>query len=52
MGTLCLQLEGGVGGAGGREGSFDINRGTGKKKKKSLSAQDAIFLSISIICFG
>lgn len=31
------------------EGSFDINRGT---KKKYLSAQDAIFLSISIICFS
>lgn len=48
MGTLCLQLEEGVG-EGGREGSFDINRGTGKKKK-CLSAQDAIFLSISIVC--
>lgn len=31
------------------EGSFDINIGT---KKQSLSVQDAIFLSISIICFS
>lgn len=31
------------------EGSFDINIGT---KKQSLSVQDAIFLSISIVCFS
>ena len=40
MGTLRLHFD------GEGEGSFDINIGT---KKQSLSVQDAIFLSISII---
>lgn len=43
MGTLHLHLE------GKGEGSFDINIGT---KKQSLSAQEDIFSSIGIVCFG